>query len=111
MYWHPNGAIIRHVIETFWKELHLDRGYSLVYSPHIAKVRRMSAPAICKAGLVLRTLANFGAQPVDVGLYRSASNFFQGVWITERQRVQLWCINTDLSNNLSDVTSDIMTAR
>ncbi|MEW5304784.1 MAG: hypothetical protein WDW36_007371 [Sanguina aurantia] len=38
VYWHPNGAIIRHVIESFWKELHLDRGYSLVYSPHIAKV-------------------------------------------------------------------------
>lgn len=28
----------RHIIETFWKDLHLQRGYDLVYSPHIAKV-------------------------------------------------------------------------
>lgn len=38
VFWHPNGAMIRHTIETFWKELHLMRGYSLVYSPHIAKL-------------------------------------------------------------------------
>lgn len=38
VFWHPAGGIVRHTIETFWKELHLQRGYSLVYSPHIAKV-------------------------------------------------------------------------
>ncbi|WIA09816.1 hypothetical protein OEZ85_009191 [Tetradesmus obliquus] len=38
VFWHPRGAIVRHHIETFWKELHLARGYDLVYSPHIAKV-------------------------------------------------------------------------
>lgn len=38
MFWHPRGAITRHIIETFWKDLHLQRGYDLVYSPHIAKV-------------------------------------------------------------------------
>ena len=38
MYWHPPGAMVRHLIESFWKELHLQRGYQLVYSPHIAKV-------------------------------------------------------------------------
>jgi threonyl-tRNA synthetase len=38
VFWHPKGAIVRHHIETFWKELHLARGYDLVYSPHIAKV-------------------------------------------------------------------------
>ncbi|KAG2486564.1 hypothetical protein HYH03_014734 [Edaphochlamys debaryana] len=37
VYWHPPGAMVRHLIETFWKELHLNRGYQLVYSPHIAK--------------------------------------------------------------------------
>ncbi|EFJ39869.1 hypothetical protein VOLCADRAFT_70347 [Volvox carteri f. nagariensis] len=37
VYWHPKGALVRHLIETFWKELHLSRGYQLVYSPHIAK--------------------------------------------------------------------------
>eukprot|EP00798_Chlamydomonas_sp_ICE-L_P007424 gene7424-557_t len=38
VFWHPNGAMVRHVVESFWKDLHLQRGYSLVYSPHIAKV-------------------------------------------------------------------------
>ena len=37
VYWHPKGAIIRKVIEDFWREEHLKRGYQLVYSPHIAR--------------------------------------------------------------------------
>lgn len=35
--WHPKGALIRHIIEEFWKREHLKRGYDLVYTPHIAK--------------------------------------------------------------------------
>ncbi len=34
--WHPKGAIIRHEIESFWREEHLSAGYDLVYSPHVA---------------------------------------------------------------------------
>ncbi|MGE5588202.1 MAG: threonine--tRNA ligase [Clostridia bacterium] len=37
VYWHPKGAIIRRVIEDFWREEHVKRGYQLVYSPHIAR--------------------------------------------------------------------------
>lgn len=37
MFWHPAGAQVRHQIETFWKDLHLQSGYQLVYSPHVAK--------------------------------------------------------------------------
>ena len=36
--WHPKGAIIRHLIEAFWKEEHLKDGYDFIYSPHIAKL-------------------------------------------------------------------------
>ncbi len=36
--WHPKGATVRRVIEDFWKDEHTRRGYSLVYTPHIAKV-------------------------------------------------------------------------
>eukprot|EP00741_Cyanophora_paradoxa_P012296 tig00000169_g11882.t1 len=36
VFWHPKGAIIRHMIENYWKQAHLDGGYQLVYSPHIA---------------------------------------------------------------------------
>jgi threonyl-tRNA synthetase len=35
--WHPNGAMMRHLIEQYWKEMHLKYGYKLVYSPHIGR--------------------------------------------------------------------------
>lgn len=34
--WLPKGAIVRKIIEDFWKEIHLQRGYQLVFTPHIA---------------------------------------------------------------------------
>jgi threonyl-tRNA synthetase len=36
--WHPKGALIRLLIENFWREQHLRNGYELVYSPHIARL-------------------------------------------------------------------------
>lgn len=36
--WHPKGALVRQLIEDFWKEEHRKRGYELVYTPHIAKL-------------------------------------------------------------------------
>ncbi|MGH7236442.1 MAG: threonine--tRNA ligase [Nitrospiraceae bacterium] len=36
--WHPKGALIRLLIENFWREQHLQQGYELVYSPHIARL-------------------------------------------------------------------------
>jgi len=36
--WHPNGAIIRRIIEDFWLEEHYKAGYQLLYTPHIAKL-------------------------------------------------------------------------
>ena len=38
VHWHPKGAVIRRVIEDFWKDEHIKRGYALVYTPHIAKL-------------------------------------------------------------------------
>ncbi len=35
VYWHPKGALVRHLLEEFWKEEHHKRGYQLVYTPHI----------------------------------------------------------------------------
>jgi len=35
--WHPKGALIRHIIETYWKDQHLQNGYQLVSTPHVAK--------------------------------------------------------------------------
>ena len=35
--WHPMGARIRHVLETFWKEAHYEHGYELMYTPHVGR--------------------------------------------------------------------------
>ena len=35
--WHPKGAYIRHLIETFWKDEHFKNGYDMLYTPHIGK--------------------------------------------------------------------------
>jgi threonyl-tRNA synthetase len=36
--WHPKGALIRQIIEDFWRTEHSKRGYDIVYTPHIAKL-------------------------------------------------------------------------
>ncbi|MFH1017453.1 MAG: threonine--tRNA ligase [Pseudomonadota bacterium] len=36
--WHPKGAMVRYVIEEFWRKEHIKAGYSLVFSPHLARV-------------------------------------------------------------------------
>ncbi len=35
--WHPNGAMMRSIIEDYWKERHFRAGYKVVNSPHIGK--------------------------------------------------------------------------
>ncbi|CAG9460034.1 unnamed protein product [Pedinophyceae sp. YPF-701] len=37
VFWHPRGSLVRHIIESYWKDLHMSKGYDLLYSPHIAK--------------------------------------------------------------------------
>ena len=36
--WHPNGATVRQIIEDFWKAEHYQRGYGIVYTPHVGKL-------------------------------------------------------------------------
>ena len=38
IFWLPHGAAMRRVIEDFWKDEHLRRGYQIVNTPHIAQV-------------------------------------------------------------------------
>ncbi len=35
--WQPKGALLRRLIEDFWKEEHYRHGYELLYTPHIAR--------------------------------------------------------------------------
>ena len=36
--WHPKGAVVRQVIENFWREEHVKGGYDYLYTPHLAKL-------------------------------------------------------------------------
>lgn len=36
--WHPKGALIRKIMEDFWRDEHLKAGYDLVNTPHIARL-------------------------------------------------------------------------
>lgn len=38
MFWHPKGSIIRRMIEDYWKQTHLQQGYELLHTPHIANL-------------------------------------------------------------------------
>ncbi|CAA6670851.1 unnamed protein product [Spirodela intermedia] len=38
VFWHPKGAVVRHLIEDSWKKVHIQHGYELLYTPHVAKV-------------------------------------------------------------------------
>ncbi len=42
--WHPKGAMVRYLVEQFEQKEQLERGYDLVYTPHIAseKIYRTS---------------------------------------------------------------------
>ncbi len=35
--WHPNGAMMRAIIEQYWKDRHFDADYQLVNTPHIGR--------------------------------------------------------------------------
>ena len=38
IFWHPKGSIVRKEMEDWMREEYLKRGYSLVYTPHVARV-------------------------------------------------------------------------
>ena len=58
--WHPAGSVIRHEIETFWKQEHIRRGYQLVYTPHLA------SEEIYKISGHLEAYADMMYSPMDI---------------------------------------------
>src|SRR5437868_11271731 len=38
IFWHPKGGIIRKTMEDWLRDEYIKRGYSLVYTPHVARV-------------------------------------------------------------------------
>ena len=37
VFWHPKGALVRKLIEDYWRNEHLANGYDLLFTPHIAR--------------------------------------------------------------------------
>ncbi len=35
--WHPKGALVRHLLEDYWRREQIAHGYELIYSPHIGR--------------------------------------------------------------------------
>ena len=35
--WHPRGGLMKHLIESFYREIHLENGYDLISTPHIGR--------------------------------------------------------------------------
>ena len=33
--WHPRGALVRDIIEDYWREVHREEGYEFIRSPHL----------------------------------------------------------------------------
>ena len=38
VFWHPRGATMRYIIEDYWRKAHLEAGYELLYTPHVANL-------------------------------------------------------------------------
>ena len=38
VFWHPKGAAIRYQIEDYWRRSHIEAGYELLYTPHVANL-------------------------------------------------------------------------
>ncbi|HAX79802.1 MAG TPA: threonine--tRNA ligase [Cyanobacteria bacterium UBA11372] len=47
VFWHPRGAKIRYLIEDYWRKAHLEAGYELLYTPHIANLELWKTSGHC----------------------------------------------------------------
>ncbi len=64
--WHPKGALVRKIIEDYWRDAHYKGGYELLYTPHIAKEELWH-----KSGhLEFFSESMFGAMDVEETPYR-----------------------------------------
>ena len=48
IFFHPKGGAIRRVLEDWMREQYLKRGYSLVYTPHVARIDLWKTSGHCQ---------------------------------------------------------------
>jgi len=76
--WLPNLAIVRQELETWWRRVHQERGYTLVYTPHIGHERMYQRSGHLEKfaenmyGPLLLDEAAHGGSPSDSGAPRSS---------------------------------------
>ena len=76
--WLPNLAIVRQELETWWRRVHQERGYTLVYTPHIGHERMYQRSGHLEKfaenmyGPLLLDEAAHGGSPSDGGAPRSS---------------------------------------
>jgi threonyl-tRNA synthetase len=66
IFWHPKGAMIRKIMEDWMREECIRRGYSLVYTPHVAKVNLWQTSG--HEGFYSQNM--FTPMELDDGMYR-----------------------------------------
>lgn len=66
IFWHPKGAMIRKVMEDWMRDECVRRGYSLVYTPHVAKVNLWQTSG--HEGFYSQNM--FTPMELDDGMYR-----------------------------------------
>jgi threonyl-tRNA synthetase len=85
--WHPRGGIIRKVMEDYLRDQLLERGYGLVYTPHIARRELWwtSGHEESFAESMFSPVASEGAEfrlkpmncPFHIGIYKSAPRSYR----------------------------------
>ena len=38
VFWHPKGSRVRRMMEEYWRDAHVAKGYELLYTPHMASI-------------------------------------------------------------------------
>ena len=85
--WHPNGGLVRKVMEDYLREQVLARGYGLVFTPHIAKrdLWWTSGHEENFADSMFSPMASAGGEfrlkpmncPFHIGIYKSAPRSYR----------------------------------
>jgi threonyl-tRNA synthetase len=60
IFWHPKLGMVRHLMESLWREEHLRRGYHFVYTPHV------SSEKLFEVSGHLQNYADLMYSPMDI---------------------------------------------
>src|SRR5258708_4325009 len=68
IFFHPKGGIIRKTLEDWMRDQYLKRGYSLVYTPHIAPLDQIESEVVDCLQFAIDTLQTYGFNKYEAEL-------------------------------------------